>query len=117
MHSIYCINPGYTKDPNPKSIAKYIELKVGKKTSKMRFNKWATMRYKTGTEVLREKKFPVSSGRDGSLSALEGRIIRRLINKGFKRSEFKREHFIVHNNDFAKTMFLSIVDREINKGL
>jgi hypothetical protein len=117
MHSIYCLNPGYTKDPNPKSVAKYIELKVGKKTSKMRFNKWATMRYKTGTEVLREKKFPVSSGRDGSLTALERRIINRLNKKGFKRSEFKREHFIVHNNDFAKTMFLSIVDHEISKGL
>jgi uncharacterized Fe-S cluster-containing MiaB family protein len=83
----------------------------------MRFNKWATMRYKSGTEVLLEKKFPVSSGRDGSLSALERRVISRLINKGFKRSEFKREHFIVRNNDFARTMFLSIVDHEISKGL
>jgi hypothetical protein len=117
MHSIYCVNPGYTKDPNPKSVAEYIELKVGQKTSKMRFNKWATMRYKSGTEVLLEKKFPVSSGRDGSLSALERRVISRLINKGFKRSEFKREHFIVRNNDFAKTMFLSIVDHELGKGL
>ena len=71
----------------------------------------------SGTEVLREKKFPVSSGRNGSLFALEQRIIRRLINKGFKRSEFKREHFIVRNNDFAKTMFLSIVDYELSKGL
>lgn len=117
MHSIYCVNPGYTKDPNPKSVAEYIELKVGKKTSKMRFNKWVTMRYKTGTDVLREKKFPVSSGRDGSLRALEERIIRRLINKGFKRSEFKREHFIIRNSEFSKMLFLSIVDHEISKGL
>ena len=117
MHSIYCVNPGYTKDPNPKAVAEYVELKVGQKTSKKTFAKWVNMRYKSGTEVLREKKFPVSSGRNGSLFALEQRIIRRLINRGFKRSEFKREHFIVRNNDFAKTMFLSIVDYELSTGL